>query len=181
MPGKAAPGLEAVLKQPAEQRFFLRKCNHAVADITGRKNAVSRRSLPELPPSSVTVTTAVSSLMGRWEFGCSSLRRTTYSLRPRSKVDSPVPPPRATTRKPRDSVFVFFAFFFTELPTEPRFQPTFGANCLPTWFSWTNSGQPYLTRGDPSESPAIQRFGSAALHKNSSQEHSASGAVFFRI
>jgi hypothetical protein len=40
MAGKAAPGLEAVLKQPTEQRFFFRKRHHAVADIAGRKDAI---------------------------------------------------------------------------------------------------------------------------------------------
>ncbi len=45
------------------------------------------RSLPDDPPSSATVTTAVRLLV--------------CSLRPRSRVDSPVPPPSATTRGPR--------------------------------------------------------------------------------
>ena len=43
----------------------------------------SRRSRPELPPSSVVVTTAVTLLM---------------RLRPRRIIDRPVPPPRQTTR-----------------------------------------------------------------------------------
>ena len=46
----------------------------------------SCRSLPEPPPSSATVTMAVRFLV--WLF------------RPRSMVDSPVPPPMATTRGP---------------------------------------------------------------------------------
>src|SRR5208282_4665127 len=79
----------------------------------GGSTRFSLRRRPELPPSSVTVTIAVSSVMGRREFGCSSLRRTTYSFNPRSSVDSPVPPPSATTRNPRESVFGLFFFFFT--------------------------------------------------------------------
>ncbi len=47
----------------------------------------SVRSLPDEPPSSATVTTAVMLLV--------------CSLSPRSSADSPVPPPIATTRGPR--------------------------------------------------------------------------------
>ena len=49
----------------------------------------SSRSLPDEPPSSATVTTAVMLLL--------------TSLRPRSSVDRPVPPPMATMRGPRAS------------------------------------------------------------------------------
>jgi len=49
----------------------------------------SSRSLPEDPPSSATVTTAVMLLL--------------TSLRPRSSVLRPVPPPIATSRGPRAS------------------------------------------------------------------------------
>ena len=49
----------------------------------------SWRSLPDEPPSSATVTTAVMLLV--------------ISFRPRSRVDRPVPPPMATTRGPRAS------------------------------------------------------------------------------
>ena len=45
------------------------------------------RSAPDEPPSSATVTTAVRLLV--------------CSLRPRSRTDSPVPPPIATIRGPR--------------------------------------------------------------------------------
>ena len=48
---------------------------------------MSCRSRPDEPPSSATVTTAV--------------RLSVYSLRPRSRIDSPVPPPIATMRGPR--------------------------------------------------------------------------------
>ncbi len=48
---------------------------------------ISSRSLPDEPPSSATVTTAVMLLV--------------CSLRPRKRTDSPVPPPIATTRGPR--------------------------------------------------------------------------------
>ncbi len=72
----------------------------------------SRRRRPELPPSSVTVTMAARSAMGRSVLACSSVRRMTSSLRPRSSVESPVPPPRATTRKPWESVFDLEGRFF---------------------------------------------------------------------
>jgi len=49
----------------------------------------SRRSSPELPPSSAIVTTAVRLLV--WTF------------RPRSSAARPLPPPTATTRGPRAS------------------------------------------------------------------------------
>src|ERR1700690_478747 len=62
----------------------------------GGNTRYSRRSLPELPPSSVTVTTAARSEMGSGTR--SFLRRATYSFNPRSTVESPVPPPNATTR-----------------------------------------------------------------------------------
>ena len=53
----------------------------------GGRMPSSRRSRPELPPSSATVTTAV--------------RLPEYSFSPRSSVDSPVPPPMATIFGPR--------------------------------------------------------------------------------
>jgi hypothetical protein len=48
---------------------------------------ISVRSLPDDPPSSATVTTAVMLLVS--------------SLRPRKRVESPVPPPMVTTLGPR--------------------------------------------------------------------------------
>src|SRR5258707_3129249 len=71
----------------------------------GGRMRFSRRKRPELPPSSVTVTMAARSAMGRSVLARSSVRRMTSSLRPRRSVERPVPPPRATTRKPRDRVF----------------------------------------------------------------------------
>src|SRR6266481_2416081 len=71
----------------------------------GGKMRFSRRKRPELPPSSVTVTMAARSAMGRSVLARSSVRRMTSSLRPRRSVERPVSPPRATTRKPRDRVF----------------------------------------------------------------------------
>jgi hypothetical protein len=53
----------------------------------GGNTPSSRRSRPELPPSSATVTTAV--------------RFPVCSLRPRNSVERPVPPPMATMRGPR--------------------------------------------------------------------------------
>ena len=37
---QAAAGMKAVLEEPAEQRFILRKRDHAVANVAGRKNAI---------------------------------------------------------------------------------------------------------------------------------------------
>src|SRR6266576_2661658 len=67
----------------------------------GGRIRFSRRRRPELPPSLVTVTMAARSTMGRCAVGNGSWRGTTCCLRPRSKAESPVPPPRATTRMPR--------------------------------------------------------------------------------
>src|SRR5450755_1987910 len=61
----------------------------------------SLRRRPLEPPSSLTVTTAHNSLISGW-FGLpSALARVTYFLSPLSRVDRPVPPPMATTRKLR--------------------------------------------------------------------------------
>src|SRR5580700_10964977 len=73
----------------------------------------SRRSRPELPPSSVTVTMAVSPAIGWSSSAISSRRRTTRSFNPRRSVDRPVPPPRATTCSPREDCFDLEALFFT--------------------------------------------------------------------
>ncbi len=53
---------------------------------------MSRRSTPEPPPSSATVTTAVRFLV--------------YFFSPRSMVDSPVPPPMAVIFGPRSHCWV---------------------------------------------------------------------------
>jgi len=79
----------------------------------------SRRRRPELPPSSVTVTIAARSVMGRSGVGCSSRRRTTCSLSPRRIVERPVPPPRATMRKPWARVFEVVERFFTSVSQNP--------------------------------------------------------------
>src|SRR5881396_1747794 len=71
----------------------------------GGRMRFSRRKRPELPPSSVTVTIAARSAMGRSAVARPSVRRITCSLSPRSSVESPVPPPRATTRKPGERAF----------------------------------------------------------------------------
>src|SRR6266568_2415668 len=49
----------------------------------GGRMRFSRRKRPELPPSSVTVTMAARSAMGRSVLACSSTRRMTSSLGPR--------------------------------------------------------------------------------------------------
>src|SRR5215472_7406412 len=78
----------------------------------GGKMRFSRRNRPELPPSSVTVTMAARSEMGRSAVASSSGRRTTCSFKPRNKVESPVPPPKATMRKPVGSAFLVERCFF---------------------------------------------------------------------
>src|SRR5580693_4441599 len=82
----------------------------------GGKMRFSRRSRPELPPSSVTVTIAVRLEMGCCSLASSSRRRTTKSFSPRSSVDNPVPPPSATTQSPRGDGFDLEALFFTSDP-----------------------------------------------------------------
>src|SRR5947207_1566172 len=81
----------------------------------GGRMRFSRRKRPELPPSSVTVTMAARSAMGRSAVARPSVRRITCSLRPRSSVESPVPPPRATTRRPGERVFDLEARFFIKI------------------------------------------------------------------
>src|SRR5438093_6449959 len=67
----------------------------------------SLRRRPLDPPSSLTVTTAQSSLItGSSVFeGERSTGRETKCLRPFSRVERPVPPPIAMTRSPRPDVF----------------------------------------------------------------------------
>jgi len=55
------------------------------------------RSFPELPPSSATVAMAVSRVWSR--SGSHGKESKRPARRPRSTVGSPVPPPRATTRR----------------------------------------------------------------------------------
>src|SRR5271163_3081332 len=66
-----------------------------------------RRSRPLEPPSSVTVTTAARSDM-RHGAGAHSMEGgwgdATYSRKPRSRVERPVPPPMATARMLERSV-----------------------------------------------------------------------------
>src|ERR1700733_10255639 len=62
----------------------------------------SLRRRPLEPPSSLTVTTALRSRI-EGESGCAEISdgHKTKRLRPLSSVESPVPPPMATTRRPR--------------------------------------------------------------------------------
>ena len=78
---------ESVLEQLAHQRLGVGQGDDAVADVADRRDAELVRSTPDEPPSSATVTIAVRLLV--------------CSLRPRSSVDRPVPPPIATIRGPR--------------------------------------------------------------------------------
>src|SRR5262249_6843994 len=61
----------------------------------GGSTSKSRRRRPELPPSSVTVTTAEMSRPGS---------HATYFFNPCSKAESPVPPPIDTTRRGVENV-----------------------------------------------------------------------------
>src|SRR5713101_6004177 len=111
---KRLPKLWPIKPRPAWKRYWKRRPRRAssferatmqLRMSPGGRMRFSRRKRPELPPSSVTVTMAARSAMGRSVLARSSVRRMTSSLRPRRSVERPVPPPRATTRKPRDRVF----------------------------------------------------------------------------
>src|SRR6266850_2421730 len=118
---KRLPKLWPTRPRPAWKRYWKRRARRASSFESatmqlrmspGGRMRFSRRKRPELPPSSVTVTMAARSAMGRSVLACSSVRRMTSSLRPRRSVERPVPPPRATTRKPWDRIFGFEARFF---------------------------------------------------------------------
>jgi hypothetical protein len=64
----------------------------------GGRMSKSRRSRPELPPSSVTVTTAVISMEGLVAVVFSGMALACL-FNPERSVDKPVPPPMATTRR----------------------------------------------------------------------------------
>src|SRR5579863_304531 len=59
----------------------------------------SLRNRPLDPPSSLTVTTAHSSEIRGGSTGGGAAGAAVYFFRPRSRVESPVPPPIASTRK----------------------------------------------------------------------------------
>src|ERR1700681_2114239 len=89
----------------------------------GGSTRYSRRRRPELPPSSVTVTIAARSLIGWRSDSCR--RRATYCFSPRSSIESPVPPPIATTRTPpgpavrsRVPFFIGIASLWSELAAQ---------------------------------------------------------------
>ena len=70
----------------------------------GARMSKVRRSLPELPPSSLTVTTAARSTRGPSPPG--SAQPAAKRLSPWSTVDRPVPPPSATMRRGSWSVSI---------------------------------------------------------------------------
>src|SRR5882724_2627522 len=118
---KRFPKLWPMRPRPAWKRYWNRRPRRAssferatmqLRMSPGGRMRFSRRRRPELPPSSVTVTIAARSAMGRSAVARSSVRRMTCSLRPRSSVERPVPPPRATTRKPGERAFDLEALFF---------------------------------------------------------------------
>src|SRR5258708_404292 len=78
----------------------------------------SRRKRPLEPPSSLTVTTPVSSEMNMPAGGVSP-GATVYCFNPFSSVERPVPPPMATTRSPRPGRPLFWALFKESLFKEP--------------------------------------------------------------
>src|SRR5712692_7949980 len=119
---KRLPKLWPARPRPAWKRYWKRRPRRAssferatmqLRISPGGRMRFSRRKRPELPPSSVTVTMAARSAMGRSMLACSPVWRMTSSLRPRRSVERPVPPPRATTRKPRERVFGLDVRFFT--------------------------------------------------------------------
>ena len=97
---QAASAVETILKQPAQQRLVLRKRHHAIADIARRQNAV----LAAQPAGAAAVVRDRHhrDQIGEWDI---EKRRfcagATCCLRPRSSVESPVPPPTATMRTGR--------------------------------------------------------------------------------
>src|SRR5437660_12729744 len=81
----------------------------------GGRMRFSRGRRPELQTSVVTVTRAARSAMGRSAVARPSVRRITCSFRPRRSVERPVPPPRATTRRPGERVCDLEARFFIKI------------------------------------------------------------------
>src|ERR1017187_8274797 len=99
---KRLPKLWPLRPRPAEKRYWKRRDSSAESSLSatmqlrispGGKTSNSRRSRPELPPSSVTVTMAVISSAGT--AGSPALAK---YLSPCSSAESPVPPPIETTR-----------------------------------------------------------------------------------
>jgi len=87
-------GGEAVLEEAAQQGLVPGKRHHAVANVPGRQYVEFTAQAPELPPSSVTVTMAVMSIAGQ----APSADAVACGRNPRNRVESPLPPPMATSR-----------------------------------------------------------------------------------
>src|SRR5262249_23661126 len=89
----------------------------------------SLRSRPLEPPSSVTVTTAVRSaipgvLLAVADGGASrALDARTYFFSPRRSVESPVPPPMATTRRERMPGCILSLPWFGDGTRDPADRP----------------------------------------------------------
>src|SRR5271157_1713883 len=99
---KRLPKLWPLRPRPAEKRYWNRRDRSAESSLSatmqlrispGGRTSNSRRSRPELPPSSVTVTMAVMSSAGT--AGSPALAK---CFSPCSSTESPVPPPIETTR-----------------------------------------------------------------------------------
>ena len=110
---QAASGVETILEQAAEQGFVLGKRDHAIANIARGKNAIFAAQAAGAAAVIGDGDDGGEIRNGRSAFGFLSSPRTTCSLRPRSRVDKPVPPPSATMRNPREKFPGLTWFFFT--------------------------------------------------------------------
>src|SRR5580704_15158747 len=114
-PAKPPPSGKRYWKSLPRRCSSLESATMQLRISPGGSTRYSRRNRPELPPSSVTVTIAAKSEMGRRTDGrCTNsfLRAETYSFRPRRTVERPVPPPKATTRIERPR---FCGAFFMQI------------------------------------------------------------------
>src|ERR1700722_14558681 len=160
---KRLPKLWPISPRPAWKRYWKRRPSSAsslesatmqLRISPGGKMRFSRRRRPELPPSSVTVTMAARSEMGRSALGFLSSPRTTCCISPRTKADRPVPPPRATMRNPREFFFGLAVFFFTCGRGELIFDQIAGVRTAGRFFKRSAGGAVFLR---------IQQFSEARI------------------
>src|SRR6266700_1499320 len=96
------------------------------------------------------------------------MRRVTCSLRPRRSVERPVPPPRATTRKPRERELEFEARFFI-----------FGSEAIGRLHSTGKNSTKRSRRQQRRESPDALKP-AALTHASTHANGSGTRAVLFR-
>ena len=106
---ESAAGVEAVLKEAAEEGFIFRKRHHAIANVAGRKDAIL--AAQAAGAAAVIGDGDDGGEIGDGTFGAGALVDAADDefLEAAKK---PVPPPRATTRKPRERVFDLEGRFF---------------------------------------------------------------------